>query len=94
MKQEHRLSPPRKRPRRLWKFHIVFDTLRFQLGCAPQVMRPRFAEWAGHSVAVLLKVYAKCVHGAEAEALQRVWEATRSDAPGQVSGEEIGKNRP
>ena len=52
------------------------------------------AEWAGHSVAVLLKVYAKCVHGAEAEALQRVWEATRSDAPGQLSGEEIGKNRP
>ena len=52
------------------------------------------AEWAGHSVAVLLKVYAKCVHGAEAEALQRVWEATRIDAAGHVSGEEIGKNRP
>jgi hypothetical protein len=51
------------------------------------------AEWAGHSVAVLLNVYAKCVHGTEAEALQRVWEATRSDAPGHVS-REIGKNRP
>jgi integrase len=37
------------------------------------------AEWAGHSVAVLLNVYAKCVHGAEPEALSRIFEATRSD---------------
>jgi hypothetical protein len=44
------------------------------------------AEWAGHSVAVLLKVYAKCVHGAEADALQRVWEATRSEPLGSTLG--------
>ena len=44
------------------------------------------AEWAGHSVAVLLKVYAKCVHGAEADAFQRVWEATRSDPQGTSLG--------
>jgi hypothetical protein len=25
----------------------------------------RVAEWAGHSVAVLLRVYAKCIHGME-----------------------------
>ena len=35
------------------------------------------ARWAGHSVAVLLTVYAKCIHGAEEETLQRIWIATR-----------------
>jgi integrase len=51
------------------------------------------AEWAGHSVAVLLKVYAKCVHGGETDALERVWEATRSEPRGH-SREDIGKNQP
>jgi integrase len=37
----------------------------------------RVAEWAGHSVAVLLRVYAKCIHGMEKEALRRIWEATQ-----------------
>jgi integrase len=36
------------------------------------------AEWAGHSVIVLLRVYAKCVHGAEAETLRRIWDSTRT----------------
>ncbi len=35
------------------------------------------ARWAGHSVAVLLTVYAKCIDGAEEETLQRIWIATR-----------------
>ncbi len=30
------------------------------------------AEWAGHSVAVLLKIYARCLDGSEASALQRI----------------------
>jgi integrase len=30
------------------------------------------AQWAGHSVAVLLQVYAKCLDGQEAAALRRV----------------------
>jgi integrase len=51
------------------------------------------AEWAGHSVAVLLKVYAKCVHGGETDALERVWEATRNEPRGH-SQEDIGKNQP
>lgn len=34
------------------------------------------AEWAGHSVDVLLKVYAKCVHGQDTEAMRRIWDAT------------------
>ncbi|WP_243722598.1 hypothetical protein [Actinomadura sp. 7K507] len=37
------------------------------------------AEWAGHSVAVLLRVYAKCVAGQEEEAKRRITEATRVD---------------
>ncbi|MFF5264235.1 hypothetical protein ACFY4C_35365 [Actinomadura viridis] len=35
------------------------------------------AEWAGHSVAVLLRVYAKCVAGQEEDAKRRIAEATR-----------------
>ncbi|MDF5751958.1 tyrosine-type recombinase/integrase [Spongiactinospora sp. TRM90649] len=41
------------------------------------VPAPQVAEWAGHSVAVLLKVYVKCVHGQEGEAMRRIWDATR-----------------
>ena len=36
------------------------------------------AEWAGHSVAVLLRVYAKCVAGQEDSAEQRVDVALNS----------------
>jgi integrase len=35
------------------------------------------AEWAGQRVAVLLRVYTKCIHGKEREALRRIWDATR-----------------
>ena len=38
------------------------------------------ARWAGHSVAVLLKVYAKAVDGTEQEARNRIWNATRRHA--------------
>jgi hypothetical protein len=38
------------------------------------------ARWAGHSVAVLLKVYAKAVDGTEQESLDRIWNATRRHA--------------
>jgi hypothetical protein len=30
------------------------------------------AEWAGHSVNVLLRVYAKCVYGQEEQARRRI----------------------
>ncbi|WP_253258656.1 tyrosine-type recombinase/integrase [Pseudonocardia sp. N23] len=39
------------------------------------VPAPQVAEWAGHSVEVLLKVYAKCLDGQEAAARQRVMRA-------------------
>ena len=35
------------------------------------------ARWAGHSVAVLLNVYAKCVHGTQEESLARIYLATK-----------------
>jgi hypothetical protein len=35
------------------------------------------AEWAGHSVDVLLKVYAKCINGQETVARRRVENALR-----------------
>ncbi len=35
----------------------------------------RVAEWAGHSVGVLLRVYAKCLDGGEQAARQRVEHA-------------------
>jgi integrase len=41
-------------------------------GVPPQ----QVAEWAGHSVAVLLRVYAKCIAGTAGEALGRILKAT------------------
>ncbi len=37
------------------------------------------AEWAGHTVNVLLRVYAKCIAGQQTEAKRRILEATQSD---------------
>jgi hypothetical protein len=37
------------------------------------------AEWAGHSVDALLRVYAKCIAGQQDEAKRRIDEATRWD---------------
>jgi integrase len=38
---------------------------------------PRVAEWAGHSLDVLYKVYAKCLHGREEAARQLIVTAMR-----------------
>lgn len=35
------------------------------------------ATWAGHSVAVLLRVYVKCIAGREEDAKRRIADATR-----------------
>jgi hypothetical protein len=37
------------------------------------------AEWAGHSVDVLLRIYAKCVMGQDELAKHRISEALRQD---------------
>jgi integrase len=42
-------------------------------GVAP----PQVAQWAGHSVDVLLRVYAKCIAGQQDEAKRRIEDATR-----------------
>jgi integrase len=39
------------------------------------------AEWAGHSVAVLLRVYAKCIVGQDGAARRRIEDAMRDDQP-------------
>lgn len=42
----------------------------------------RVAAWAGHSVGVLHRVYAKCIAGKEAEDMNRILMATRpNDSP-------------
>ena len=46
------------------------------------VAAPQVAEWAGHSVEVLLRVYAKCIAGQQDEAKQRILQATRLSATG------------
>lgn len=54
-------------------------------GVAP----PQAAEWAGHSVAVLLRIYAKCISGQQDEAKRRIFDATRI-APPELAGEDDG----
>jgi integrase len=46
------------------------------------VAAPQVAEWAGHSVDVLLRVYAKCIAGQQDEAKRRILEATRPSVTG------------
>jgi hypothetical protein len=41
------------------------------------VQPAQVAEWAGHSVAVLLKVYAKCIDGQDQIAKRRIEDALR-----------------
>ena len=42
------------------------------------------AEWGGHSVAVLLKVYAKCIDGQDQVAKRRIEDALR---PSELRGD-------
>lgn len=46
---------------------------------AAVVLRERAAgtEWAGHTVDVLLRVYAKCISGRQEAAKRRIFDATR-----------------
>ena len=48
------------------------------------------AEWAGHSVAVLLKVYAKCIDGQDQIAKRRIEDALRETSDGQATGTDYG----
>ena len=55
-------------------------------GVAP----PQAAEWAGHSVAILLRIYAKCIAGQQGEAMRRILDATQQDDPPEPGSEEPG----
>jgi hypothetical protein len=50
------------------------------------------AEWAGHSVDALLRVYAKCIAGQQDETKRRIEEATQlpddadAEPPGRGGG--------
>lgn len=50
-----------------------FSRPRINVGVPPA----QVAEWAGHSVAVLLKTYAKCIDGQDQIAKRRIEEALR-----------------
>ncbi|MEZ0107603.1 hypothetical protein ABH920_001595 [Catenulispora sp. EB89] len=52
------------------------------------VSAPQVAEWAGHSVDVLLSVYAKCIDGQEERDLRRVEEALASGSNKGATQEE------
>jgi integrase len=43
------------------------------------------AEWAGHSVAVLLRVYAKCIDGQDQIAKRRIEDALRESEDGPAA---------
>ena len=61
------------------------------------VPAPEVAEWAGHSVAVLLEVYAKCLEGGRQGAMARIDAALGWDSPGWdlgVSRARIGREQP
>src|SRR5262249_29356189 len=47
-----------------------------------QACRTEVAEWAGHSVGVLLRVYAKCITGQHEVAIR--WRATVQNGPKAV----------
>ena len=46
------------------------------------------AEWAGHSVAVLLKVYAKCIDGQDQIAKRRIEDALRESEDSAAASSE------
>ena len=50
------------------------------------------AEWAGHSVAVLLRIYAKCIDGQDQIAKRRIEDALRD--PDDAGNDEPGKQKP
>jgi integrase len=53
----------------------------------------RVAEWAGHSVEVLLKTYAKCLDGEEDSALRRIGQALGPRLGGSAPGTESAPGR-
>jgi integrase len=76
--EEQYASPLARRPYDLR--HVAVSTW-LNSGGGPA----RVAEWAGHSVEVLLKIYAKCIDGDEDTALRRIDDAL-NDRPRSSRG--------
>src|SRR5262249_58024456 len=55
------------------------------------VPAPQVADWAGHSVDVLLRVYAKCISGRQYAAKRRIQQATRPRGDEQMIRTRAGK---
>ncbi len=51
------------------------------------------AEWAGHSVDVLLRVYVKCIAGQQGEAKRRIEDAMRPEKDIRPSGRDRNPDR-
>jgi integrase len=52
------------------------------------------AEWAGHSVDVLLRIYAKCLVGQDELAKRRIAETLHDDAPSDSDGPRLSTHAP
>jgi hypothetical protein len=59
---------------------------RQDLASAAGVPAAQVAEWAGHSVDVLLRVYVKCIAGQQGEAKRRIEDAMRPLEDGKSGG--------
>ena len=67
--------------RRIYDLRHACLSLWLNSGVAPT----QVAEWAGHSVDVLLRIYAKCIDGQHEIAKRRIAEALRDDSPAQAA---------
>jgi integrase len=56
------------------------------------VHAPQVAEWAGHGVDVLLRIYAKCIDGQHEIAKRRISEALRDAAAEVDDAPEVGED--
>jgi integrase len=82
---EEQASPLARRPYDLR--HACLSTW-LNGGVAPT----QVAEWAGHGVNVLLRIYAKCLAGQDEIAKRRITEALR-DEPGTSTASDAGQRR-
>ena len=79
-------SKPARLPSPLWSKPLRSPGAPYDLrhACPSNVLNggvylTQVAEWAGHSVDVLLRIYAKCVVGQDELAKRRISEALRQD---------------
>lgn len=61
--------------RRAYQLRHAAVSTQLNAGVSPQ----QVAEWAGHSLEVLFKTYAKCLSGQEAVARKQLWDIYRAE---------------